>query len=207
MFGVIKLMSLPPFFHHWRCDRKQDGFSLVEMLVIISIFTIMTGVVLANLPTFRDKTALDLIAQEIATTIRQAQVYGIGTRVAGVSYPSYGVYFALDNSYGLDEKSFYLYGDVDGAVGFGGPMVDSVIEKFTIRGAAKIVALRGCDGSCTSQTPLLILDILFKRPYPEANFGVTAYSYVKMVIESTRDSTKQKEIQVWNTGQIVVKSV
>src|SRR3989338_9771847 len=99
-------MTLPTTNHQPSTTRR--GFSLIEMMVVLTIFGIMTAVVLANLPAFRDKTALDLIAQEIATTIRQAQVYGIGTRSAGSSsnFSAYGIYFNLDPAI-LGKKNFY----------------------------------------------------------------------------------------------------
>ena len=191
------------------------------MLVVISIFLIMTGVILANFPAFRDKAALDLLAQEIATTIRQAQVYGIGTREAGtLRFVSYGIYFNPSNSpnVGLDNKTFYLYASRDSVNGFlfsppaslkncNDPMAvsqkDCITEKFVITGAAKIKEL--CNTTdCTP--PLSTLDIFFQRFYPEATFvGPGAgSSYVKIVIQSTRDVARKKEIQVWSTGQIVV---
>ena len=201
---------------------NSTGFTLIEMLVVISIFLIMTGVILANFPAFRDKAALDLLAQEIATTIRQAQVYGIGTREAGtLRFVSYGIYFNPGNSpnVGLDNKTFYLYASRDGdtANGFSlntpplncnsaNPNEDCIIEKFAITGATKIEKL--CNTiDCTS--PLSTLDIFFQRFYPEAIFigPGNGSSYVKIVVQSTRDATRQKEIQVWSTGQIVVKDV
>ena len=73
----------------------KSGFTLIEMMVVVAIFVIATGIVLANLPAFRNKSSLDLTAQEVATGIRQAQVYGAGTRQASTAskFPSYGIYF------------------------------------------------------------------------------------------------------------------
>ena len=198
------------------------GFSLIEMMVVLTIFGIMTAVVLANFPAFRDKTALDLIAQEIATTIRQAQVYGIGTRAAGAgataSFSSYGIYFDLDNT-DLGKKNFYLYADSNfdstspttilNTQGFNGSIKDTVIEKFAIRGGAEISGIFCDTGACVT-TSLNSLNILFKRPYPEANFISTpsgTYGYVQIVIQSTRNEKNKREIQVWNTGQIVVNDI
>ena len=199
---------------------NSTGFTLIEMLVVISIFLIMTGVILANFPAFRDKAALDLLAQEIAVTIRQAQVYGIGTREAGSEFTSYGIYFDLGDT-NLAKKAFYLYADKDASKSFLPPVplkncsdsgaslgVDCIIEKFAITGSAEIFDLKGCNStSCSSlnspSPPKL--DIFFQRFYPEAIFpNTTGLSYVKIMIQSTRDATRQKEIQVWSTGQIVV---
>ncbi len=203
-------MSLP-FFHPSHSYRNSSsGLTLIEMMVVITIFIIMTAVVMANFPAFRDKTGLQLIAQEIATTIRQAQVFGIGTRAAGaLEFPSHGIYFDLDGSGGLDNKTFLLYADKKtGGTPGQYDTADNIIEKFSIRGAAKIDNLQGCNPNptiCTSLSPQK-LDILFQRFYPEASFPSLAPatpSYVKIVLKSTR-TNDQKWVEVWNTGQIVV---
>ena len=59
----------------------KAGFTMVEMLVVIAIFGIVTTILLFNLPTFRNQASLDLVAQEVAITIRGAQVFGGGGRV------------------------------------------------------------------------------------------------------------------------------
>ena len=215
--NFLQAKSYPPCR---RAGKLKAAFTLIEMLVVISIFMIITGVILANFPAFRDKAALDLLAQEIATTIRQAQVYGIGTREAGSGsdFTSYGIYFDLTDTVNLGEKAFYLYADRRPDLNtppdqkFTNSTIDKVIEKFAITGAAKISQLLGCSGTpCTYPPPvnatnLSTLDIFFQRFYPEATFTGDAggSSYVKIVIQSTRDVARQKEIQVWTTGQIVV---
>lgn len=79
------------------------GFSLLELMVVIAIFAIMTGILVADLPNFREKSSLDLTVSEVATYIRGAQVYGsaqVGADSGPVSYeikieenlPIFGLY-------------------------------------------------------------------------------------------------------------------
>ena len=205
-----------------RCRYQPvRGFSLIEMMVVLSIFVIMMAVVLANLPSFREKTTLDLIAQEIAITIRQAQVYGLGTRSFGVNvFPSFGIYF---NQGVLGTRSFVLYADSDGGGSYDpdtgcGEAVTECVEEFLILGGVAIKTAEGLvvcnDNNCG--TPTIItetedLAINFTRPYPEAEFvvdgSVNPGSYAKIIIESTRNPSQQREIQVWSTGQISVKTI
>ncbi|MBI2100529.1 MAG: type II secretion system protein [Candidatus Vogelbacteria bacterium] len=199
--------------------RRQSGLTLIEMVVVLAIFIIMLGVVLANFPAFRDKTGLQLIAQEIATTIRQAQVYGIGTRSTGVSsFPAYGLYF--DVVMATDKKSFILFADRDdndiyteGSMSC--PSDSECVEKFSIRGAAEIADIQICNNSgCTeAATVAPVFSLLFIRFYPEVRFleavngtELVGYSYARIVVRSTRDSSQQKWVEVWNTGQISVKN-
>lgn len=93
----------------------KKGFTLLEMMVVIFIITVMTGVLLGNLPNFRDSTTLQLVTQEVAVTIRGAQVFGIGTRVVtGGGFPGHGIYFCgINNSQSTAScrKNFVLFTD------------------------------------------------------------------------------------------------
>ena len=206
-------------------SASRRGFTALEMLVVIGIFTLVTGVVMASLPQFREKTLLDLTAQQMATIIRQAQVYGLGTRSVGTSgYPSHGAFFCLPGGAcpsGVGNKNLVLFADIDPPglppsnnrynippdCGVGGT---ECVEKYTMQGAVQI-AVNGvstCDsGGCTSRNPL---NILFNRPNPEANFfngsgGSISASYAKICIQSTRDPSSYREIRVSNTGQIYAR--
>ena len=188
--------------------KAPPGFSLIEMLVVLTIFLIITGVILANLPSFRDKTALELIAQEIAVTIRQAQVYGIGTRSSGAAFSSHGLAFPYMP--GTDNKFFVVFADInpDGVYSdsYNCAEIDQeCVEKFEIRGAAKIASWHGCTTVADCEQIINDLIILFRRFYPEANFGVgSPYSHVKILVESTKEPSLQREVVILNTGQISV---
>ncbi len=65
--------------------KSQQGFSLLELMVVIAIFLIITAVVMADIPSIGRKGALDLTAQEVAGCIRAAQVYGTAKRAEQTS--------------------------------------------------------------------------------------------------------------------------
>ena len=182
--------------------QAHSGFSLIEMLVVISIFLIMTLVVLSNMPAFRDKTALQLVAQEISVTIRQAQIYGIGTRSSSggtINFPSYGLYFDITPS--GDRRAFSLYADKNLPAGFGGDSAN-VIERFVIRGGVDIVNLHSCNPGC-SPIGSNLLDLRFQRFYPDAEFINITASSVKVELQSARTGDK-KFVEIRNSGQILV---
>ena len=191
------------------------GFTLIEMLVVISIFTIMTGVVLANLPNFRERTALQLVAQKMSLTIREAQVYGVGVKSSGVNvFPSHGIIFGPVAS---NKKSYVLFAD-DYPPGppIGNNKYDSgnneLVTKYDLTGTVEIQHLDTCLSSlsCVSQDSAG-LNIVFDRPKTEANFTdssgvvIPSTSYVNITVASSR-SGETRIIQVWNTGQISVKT-
>lgn len=61
---------------------KHKGFTLIEFIVIISIFAIMSAVALFNYQGFRSSVSLGNLSRDIALTIRQAQVFGWSTITA-----------------------------------------------------------------------------------------------------------------------------
>ncbi len=174
----------------------------MELVVVMAIFTIMTIVVMANLPAFRSRTSLDLLAEEVAITIRQAQVFGVGTRVFETEFPSYGVYFSID------PQSFVLFGDSDGDNTYDVPT--ELREQFQFRGGVGITELEGCYNSdCSSLIDLPTLEILFHRPEADASFGSNGVpldpspSYVRITLSSVNNPTDgQRYVIVWNTGHI-----
>ena len=60
--------------------NKKAGFTLVELLVTISIFVILTGVVLFNSNSFDSTVLLNNFGYDIALTIKQAQSFGVNVR-------------------------------------------------------------------------------------------------------------------------------
>ena len=200
--------------------KTSSGFTLIEMLVVISIFTIMTAVVLANLPNFRERTALQLVAQKMSLTIREAQVYGVGVKSFGADFPSHGIHFDPVSPNG--KKSYVLFADkpisnnnYDVGTGNCGSITTECVTKYDLTGTVEIAALTLClSANCSSYTNVTTdgFNIVFVRPNTEAKFfnlsGVAVIptpSYARITIKSSR-SDEQRYIDVWNTGQISVKT-
>ena len=186
-------------------SRAQSrGFTIIEMITVVAIITIMTGVVLANFPDFRERASLELVAQEVSLVIRQAQAFGAQTRSIGSGafpFPSYGVYFNFklnDPNYpALPKGAFVLFGDGSGTadqlltdddLGACGQAGRECREVYTLSGGLEFVSITGClEEACTSpQTTTfgtvpyvsgqLPLNIVFQRPDPEAIFKSQAGS-------------------------------
>ncbi|MEK7622037.1 MAG: type II secretion system protein [Patescibacteria group bacterium] len=189
--------------------KTSNGFTLIEMIVVISIFTVMTGVVLANLPQFRDQTALQLVAQKMSITIREAQVYGVGVKyfTIGSDFPSHGINFD-DLSVPSNKKSYVLFADSNKNNIYNSP--NELVIGYDLTGAVEIFTIKACNPNCDVDLSNLGLNIVFERPNTEANFrslsgSVIIASYVEITLRSTR-SGKTRAVQVWNTGQISVKN-
>ena len=194
---------------------KKLGFTLVEMVVVVAIIVIMTGILLGNFPDFRDKVSLDLIAQEVAITIRQAQVFGSATRVSSESgvneFPSYGVYF--DPS---ENDNFVLFADLNNdnkyITGSGCQTAGNECrEQFFLPRGVEIVSISSCDGTnCNPLSAGSALNVIFKRPFTDALFftgkGVPlSFSSVKINIARPAKTCDQRSVVIWNTGHIYVE--
>lgn len=214
----------------WPASSLSRGFTLIELVVVVAIIVIVTGVILANLPAFRSKISLDLIAEEVAITIRQAQVYGIGTREFGErNFPSHGIYFNE-----ATPERFVLFADVCNESGaaqpddtfqesFSSGCLASNIptnqngeptelrEEFMFHGGVQFSQILGCVGNDCIPLPNGDMNIIFRRPDPEATFNPaketvdsTPFNRIIAVIHSPQAVAggQDRHVVVSNTGQI-----
>jgi len=94
----------------------QAGFSLLEMVMVLGIFSILTAVVTYNYGAFNNQMTLTNLAYEIAMQVREAQVYSLGVRSSNNTFDNrYGVYFkkgANSFIYFIDREP--VVGEADG---------------------------------------------------------------------------------------------
>ncbi len=79
---------------------RSDGFVLVELLISMSVATLIMGVCLFGYRVFSNNLAMRAAAQQVAVAIRQAQTQGVATRQITSSADfsvGYGVSFDLSN--------------------------------------------------------------------------------------------------------------
>ncbi|MDQ5971514.1 MAG: hypothetical protein QG566_460 [Patescibacteria group bacterium] len=206
----------------------KKGFTIIELLVVIFIFSVISSLVIFNYGSFQSNVSVENLAQDLALSIRRAQVYSVSTKsseVASVTtFPSYGIHFYLPSAPGGaavlgTEKAFIFFADIPPILipaiydtnGGCGTLVsgDECIEIINITSSDRIVDI--CyDGVCPTGSKSL--DIVFTRPDTEAQFcyrsGISGPcignpSYVTVKLESINGM--QKLINVWNTGQISVE--
>lgn len=180
----------------------SKGFSLIEMLVVVSIFTIVTAIVLANLPSFRDKSSLDLVAQEIAIQIRGAQTYAMST-LYDVKAPETGLFaYAIVLPDGEDKQSFKLrYTSSDNPSNLYCQVTSGdqdIKERYVIKGNFEI------GGVCQNGTNPSSVSICFKRPNGRLWSIDSNPANYSIVVWSKTDHTKKRYINVSSNGQIYV---
>ena len=178
----------------------SKGFTLLELIVVIAIFLIITVVVIADIPNFREKSSLDLTISEVATYIRGAQVYGAAQK-GGVS-PYYLIHLTKN------QPDFCLLSSVKQNCSPGG-----YEEKYTINGFTVSDIL--IDGSPLGGSTI---DIVFSSNNYSISIGTKLepaiyYNYFSLPspisfntldvkITSIRNSSNYSCIRVYNNGQI-----
>lgn len=192
--------------------RAKRGFALIELVVVMGIFVVVSSLVLANNTRFGGSVLLQNLAYDIALTIRQAQVYGIAVRGASSSNFSagYGMYFesAPDKN-----KTYVLFADLNGN-GIYDPTpddsIDARVASTDIGRNYKISRLCApASTECNEINTVDRLDIVFKRPEPDASIFADEITSgtedsARIVIASPRGDTKS--IVVERNGQISVQN-
>lgn len=217
-----------------RSSETKKGFTLVELMVSIAIFFIMTALLVANFGSFNSGVLLTDVAYDIALTLRTAQTYGLSVQgqgpVSNYSFTNpYGVALcAIPTCYGSNvmqaftNQQVVLFADVAGAWTPPDGAFDSfdfpVPPSYTIQHGAKIVDI--CTGNGRTGCGNARVDITFLRPNPDAIICVSADttlgmpntcggssfagSFVEIVVESP--DGKDSYVTVDKTGQISVRN-
>lgn len=160
----------------------NSGISTIELMVTIAIFVLITTSILISYPQLSSQLSLEKTAQDVASTLHETRMYGIGVKSFGEGgvgsgrTKGYGVHFSKDNN-----KSYILFSDTDENHQYNpDPTVERATE-FKINGSETIhdvCVINGDDTSgdtdacvssgttCFSNSAIISADILFARPAP-----------------------------------------
>jgi prepilin-type N-terminal cleavage/methylation domain-containing protein len=207
----------------------KKGFTLIELLVTLSIFVILTTLVLANDNKFGNSTSITDLAYDIALSIRQAQTYGFAVKSINGSYGNETstttlTHFGID--FNMSSKTTYtIFADQptqSGTIPPDGKFEPSeAVETYTLTNGFKIKDLCSVNDTtnaetCTTALGATNLDIIFKRPDPDAysqfyygagssgNAVTSPQEHVRIIIESG-DGSILKAVDVLSSGQISVE--
>lgn len=196
----------------------KTGFTLIELMVTVAIFTIITTVVIYENSKFNSSVLLTNLSYQIALTIRQAQVYGVSSKkvtvgnIIGSPYQlGYGVHFNVNSD--SSKKSFVLFADANnnGIFNASEEISRTVIGQnnnisticFQRKGTLGEKCHPAGNGKNSEAT------IRFKRPNLEArirdNSTTNLIEYVKIVVSPLNDATIKRCVIVRTNGQISVK--
>jgi prepilin-type N-terminal cleavage/methylation domain-containing protein len=85
------------------------GFSILEILVVAAIIAVLSAVIIVGQTTFTRTLILNNTVADVGLSIRNAQIFGIGSRTIGpASNTGYGLDFSIANL-----GSYVFFGDTD----------------------------------------------------------------------------------------------
>lgn len=201
----------------------------IELVVVLSIFSIISGITIFNYKQFQARVDLKNLATQIAQKILEAQKNAVsgklyfepnGGQQPPVNWkPSYGVYFNLQSGPNTGDKVFYFYADYlprDGNFNDAPPSGsyvcdDECIEKITITKGSYISDVVDSGGISLKNTPnVQNLHINFTRPSSSASFsaipsgGMWTNTYIDIILASPNTSSTVT-VRVWPSGRIEVR--
>lgn len=198
--------------------KLVPGFMLLELLVSISVATVLMAVVLFGYRTFSNRLAISAASQQVAVAVRQAQTYALSakelTTGSGDFDTSYGVAFSLS-----DPSSYYLFADKndDGLYSGDSSCLEGseCIKKEFLKANINISSFCGTNYSDVKECPpsgAQMLNIVFKRPDPDAQIkfsGISGlYKSSELVFTMpTSVSSGLSKVSVDDTGKIYATGV
>lgn len=96
----------------------QSGFTIFELLVVLSIMIVISGVSIYKYRDFTEVSRLKNIAQDVALTLKEAQTFGVTTYESASGFEhGYGVYFSKSTprryTFFVDTDDNYWYSIAD----------------------------------------------------------------------------------------------
>ena len=193
--------------------KLNRGMTFIELIVVISIFATISGVVLFNFTGFSTNISLQNLANQIALQLKKAQTQALsgtgGSALFGINKPSYGIVFDTTKP-----SEFDFFADGANDYGQNGLNEDNLcnglgecLDRITIQTGDTVSKL--AVGDVSVSTCPNVLTVTFRRPFPDANFyvgGVPDSLSPKVGIEITSPKQVKKTIIVWSTGQIEIKN-
>jgi prepilin-type N-terminal cleavage/methylation domain-containing protein len=198
------LFKFSSFFCSRLPTRSTRGFGLIELMVSISIMTLVSTVILVKNRSFNNALLLRNQAYEIAFSLRQAQLLAVsGTKESAGDSNQYGIHFNVTNApsnyqyrtFRDDGNNTGWYDAADVTIG----TLGSIDNRFVI------------DISDSSGVPISAdtLSITFVRPNFDALFRTAAGNSVSgpvyLKVTPKEGSTAFRLVEVTATGQINVR--
>ncbi len=198
-----------------RRGNRKAGFALIELLLAVTIFGIVSTFLVLVYQKMGDRLFLTATGYDIALSFREVQSFGISVKqdAAGGFESGYGLHFETGSA-----TTFVRFSDTSGVGGvpfvYDGAHTESgctfgeCLAVLRIERGNRLLKFCGVLGDNTEHCAISYLDVSFLRPNPDAvirtnESDTTTYKAARIYIISPANETRV--IEVVNTGQISVK--
>ena len=187
--------------------NNNRAFTLIEMMVVVGIVIVITGLSFAGYKSGQSQYALQISAQELASNLRRAQSMALSTVTQNGQAPAggYGIYFnkaTTDNSYILfsDTK------DTDFSNGYAYDVADQPTDMVELKSGVKINIISITQKGIIS--PFSSAYIIFTPPDPIITIGHergNSADQLSITINLNNAPTQTKTITINKFGKIDIK--
>jgi prepilin-type N-terminal cleavage/methylation domain-containing protein len=204
---------------------RNKGMTYVELIVVLSIFAVISSVTMFNYGSFQAKVDIKNLTSDIALKLVQAQKYSVSGKLPPLLQqgliggnintwkPAYGVYFNTTSD--ANKKKFVYFTDIDS-----NNICDATCTSFFANGEflekidinkgnfiAKLEIMDSNNFACAIPTGLTVL---FRRPNSEAKFvtepvSSCIISYIQITVSSSASTPVTSKILVYPSGRVEIK--
>lgn len=154
-----------------------QGFTLIELLVSVFIIAMMSGLFMVNYHNTNKRSELGMIKQKLASDIRLAQNYSLGSKTYdGLNAPSggWGVHFKINNP-----SEYIIFADKNNNQSYS---TNEAIETKALPAGITIDSLSPIQGQA--------LDIVFLPPDPVTYINNSTITNAQIILrENINNST------------------
>ncbi len=196
-------------------NKFQKGLTLIELMAVVTMITIVTGIVFANYGIGRDSLALERASQKLYQDFRLV----INMAMAGSTTDAgYGIYFNISTE--EDRKKYIIYKDIEDGSGEGNRIYNPPSEtlyEINLEAGVEIGEISrsslvlGYNGEGTGN----LAAIFFKSPYPTTFLNPDSSlpirgafrqsnQTISIKLRMTKDHNKTRTITVNSSGMINV---
>ena len=186
--------------------RDNNGFTLMEAMVVLAIITMLSAVTLISFTGVNDAITLRKERFQVALAIREAQNMALAVKLiaGGITAPAYGVRFSTVAG---SSSTYFIFADSNnnrvydsGETKIGG---DSITGDRTMEKGIKVSVLTPQSGS-----PPPVAYITFASPEAEARMadgsGTPLGEWLEITL-ANRSGTLTARIRIRTSGQVTLR--
>ena len=214
---------------------RKRGFTLVELLVTVTIIALITAITVFNQNDYSDRLALTKAASDIELQIREMQQYGVSVRESSTNSGkfdyAYGITINLNSAVTgtMGQYNLWSFVDINNSTRYNPPSgwatcpnnsTSECVATTSLKYNVKIIDLcainssggQNCKSNGGSGVPGRI-DVTFKRPNLGAIFAFNNTSGNPVAFPNHRGAKiriqsprgKTMDIYIYTTGQVSVQ--